>query len=54
MEGREVHGDRRPLRLGVSGALLIPAGIFVGAWLVAVGAALLIGASIGNALERRP
>lgn len=52
-KGGEVHGDRRPLRLGVSGALLIPAGIFVGAWLVAVGAVLLITASIWNVTARR-
>ncbi len=52
-KGREVHGDKRPLRLGTSGALLLPAGIFVGAWMVAIGAALLIGASIWNVAARR-
>lgn len=51
--GREVHRDGRPLRLGTSGALLIAAGIFVGSWLVAVGAVLLIGASIWNVAARR-
>jgi mercuric ion transport protein len=52
-KGREVHGDRRPLRTGTAGALLIPVGIFAGAWLVAVGAALLTGASIWNVAARR-
>lgn len=52
-KGREVHGDGRPLRLGTLGALLLPAGIFVGAWLVAVGAVLLTGASLWNVAARR-
>lgn len=52
-KGREVHGDGRPLRIGTAGALLIPAGIFVGTWMVAVGAALLIAASIWNLAARR-
>jgi mercuric ion transport protein len=52
-KGRELHGDGRPLRLGTAGALLIPAGIFAAAWLTAVGAALLIVASVWNAGARR-
>jgi mercuric ion transport protein len=52
-KGREVHGDKRPLWLGTLSAMLIPAGIFVGAWLVAAGAILLITASVWNVVARR-
>jgi mercuric ion transport protein len=52
-KGRDVHGDRRPLALGSPGAVLIPAGIFVGAPLVAVGAILLIAATVWNVVARR-
>lgn len=48
-----MHGESWPLRLGTAGALLIPAVIFVGAWLVATGAVLLIAASVWNVIARR-
>jgi mercuric ion transport protein len=52
-KGREAHGDKRPLWLGTAGAVFIPAGIFVGAWLVAAGAVLLISATVWNVVARR-
>jgi mercuric ion transport protein len=52
-KGARVHEDRWPLRAGATGALLISAGIFVGAWPVAAGAGLLIGATIWNLVARR-
>lgn len=52
-KGREVHGDGRPLLLAASGALLVPTGLFLGAWMVAIGSVLLIGATIWNVVARR-
>ncbi len=52
-KGREVHRNPGPLRLGTLGAVLIPAGIFLGAWLVALGAVLLIAATVWNVVARR-
>jgi mercuric ion transport protein len=52
-KGREVHSDKRPLWLGTAGAVLIPGGIFVGAWLVAAGAILLIAGTVWNVVARR-
>ncbi|MDP9349370.1 MAG: MerC domain-containing protein [Gemmatimonadota bacterium] len=52
-KGREVHRNPGPLRLGTLGAVLIPAGIFLGAWLVAIGAVLLIAATVWNVVARR-
>lgn len=52
-QGRTIHHRPGPLRLGVLGAVLIPAGLFVGAWLVAVGAVLLVAATTWNVVARR-
>lgn len=53
-KGREIHGNPRPLWLGVAGAASIPAGMFlVGAWLVNVGGVLLVTATVWNVVARR-
>lgn len=52
-KGREAHRNPGPLQLGTAGAVLIPAGIFAGAWLVTFGAALLIIASVWNVVALR-
>lgn len=52
-KGREVHRDLRPLWLGTLGTVVIPTGILMGAWLVALGAALLIASTVRNVVARR-
>ncbi len=53
-KGREVHRQSQPLWLGVAGAALMPAGIFlVGSPLVYAGAAALIAATVWNIVARR-
>lgn len=52
-KGGEIHRDPRPLQLGTVGAVLIPSGVFIGAWLVALGAVLLVSATVWNVVARR-
>ena len=43
-----MHGDERPPSLGTVAAVLMPAGFFVGGWLAAGGAVLLVSATVWN------
>lgn len=52
-KGREVHGRKGPERLGWGASAAIVTGIWIGGWLVALGAVGLISATAWNVLGRR-
>jgi hypothetical protein len=51
--GRATHGASGPLVLGSAGAVSLTAGVFTSRWLLGLGAALLLAATVWNQTARR-